>query len=87
MICMAVGYEHIMKLLIICTCQLHLAQNPVAAASISHGKRRRIILAARHYLMQQRREPPCRFDAMVCDGPLPEQGGSWQWLQAAFDAS
>lgn len=58
-----------------------------AAASISHGKRRRIILAARHYLMQQRREPPCRFDAMVCDGPLPEQGGSWQWLQAAFDAS
>lgn len=58
-----------------------------AAASITHGKRRRVILAARHYLMQLRREPVCRFDAMVCDGPLPEQGGHWQWLQAAFDAS
>ena len=52
-----------------------------AAASIGGTKRWRIVLAARHYLMRLGAPPPCRFDVVVIDG------GSLQWLRAAFDAT
>lgn len=52
-----------------------------AAASITATKRRRIVLAARHFLMRWRSQPPCRFDAVVIDGP----DGQLSWLRAAFD--
>ena len=52
-----------------------------AGASITPTKRRRIVLAARHFLLRCRSEPPCRFDAVLIDGP----DGDLQWLQAAFD--
>ena len=53
-----------------------------AGASITATKRRRIVLAARHFLLRCRSMPPCRFDAVLIDGPE----GELQWLRAAFDA-
>lgn len=53
-----------------------------AAASITPRKQARIILAARHYLTG-RAECPCRFDAVLLDGPDPAR---ITWLRAAFDA-
>ena len=52
-----------------------------AAASVGAVKQRRIIFAARHYLMRLAQQPPCRFDVVSVEG------GTVQWLQAAFDAS
>ena len=52
-----------------------------AAASVSATKQRRIIFAARHYLMRLPQQPPCRFDVVSVEG------GSIEWLRAAFDAS
>jgi putative endonuclease len=51
-----------------------------AAASIGWDKRRRIVFAARHYLMRLPAPPPCRFDV------ISMEGGSIQWMRAAFDA-
>lgn len=51
-----------------------------AAASIGWDKRRRIVFAARHYLMRLPSPPPCRFDV------ISMEGGSIQWMRAAFDA-
>ncbi|MGE4242270.1 YraN family protein [Ramlibacter sp.] len=51
-----------------------------AAASIGLAKRRRIVLAARHWLMRLGRTPACRFDVVSIEG------GTLQWLRAAFDA-
>lgn len=53
-----------------------------AGASIGAVKRRRIVLAARHFLLRCRSEPPCRFDAVLIDGPAADL----IWLRAAFDA-
>ena len=65
-----------------------------AAASISAIKQRRIIFAARHYLMRFATLPPCRFDVVLVQGALVEDGTPHQrsqarieWLRAAFDAS
>ncbi|NNU45164.1 YraN family protein [Ramlibacter montanisoli] len=51
-----------------------------AAASIGWDKQRRIVFAARHYLMRLQAPPPCRFDV------ISMEGGSIQWMRAAFDA-
>jgi putative endonuclease len=51
-----------------------------AAASIGWDKQRRIVFAARHYLMRLPAPPPCRFDVISIEG------GSIQWMRAAFDA-
>ena len=51
-----------------------------AAASIGWQKRRRIVFAARHYLMRLQEPPACRFDV------ISMEGGSIQWMRAAFDA-
>ena len=51
-----------------------------AAASVGWQKRRRIVFAARHYLMRLPEPPPCRFDV------ISMEGGSIQWMRAAFDA-
>jgi putative endonuclease len=51
-----------------------------AAASIRWDKQRRIVFAARHYLMRLAAVPPCRFDV------ISMEGGSIQWMRAAFDA-
>ena len=51
-----------------------------AAASIGWDKQRRIVFAARHYLMRLASAPPCRFDV------ISVEGGSIQWMRAAFDA-
>ena len=51
-----------------------------AAASIGWEKQRRIVFAARHYLMRLPAPPPCRFDV------ISMEGGSIQWMRAAFDA-
>jgi putative endonuclease len=51
-----------------------------AAASVGWGKQRRIVFAARHYLMRLPAPPPCRFDV------ISMEGGSIQWMRAAFDA-
>jgi putative endonuclease len=51
-----------------------------AAASIGWEKQRRIVFAARHYLMRLPAAPPCRFDV------ISMEGGSIQWMRAAFDA-
>lgn len=51
-----------------------------AAASIGRDKQRRIVFAARHYLMRLPAQPPCRFDV------ISMEGGSIQWMRAAFDA-
>mgnify|MGYP006164413985 CR=1 FL=1 len=44
------------------------------------GKQRKVIWGAQHYLMSLPSLPPCRFDVVAIDG------GSLQWLKAAFDA-
>ncbi|MGY4831401.1 YraN family protein [Sphaerotilaceae bacterium SBD11-9] len=49
-----------------------------AAASVTLTKQRRVIYAAQHYLLQFASPPPCRFDVVAIDG------GSLQWLRAAF---
>ncbi|WP_299797708.1 YraN family protein [Ramlibacter sp.] len=51
-----------------------------AAGSIGWQKQRRIVFAARHYLMRLPAPPPCRFDV------ISMEGGSIQWMRAAFDA-
>ena len=51
-----------------------------AAASIGWRKQRRIVFAARHYLMRYAAPPPCRFDV------ISMEGGSIEWMRAAFDA-
>ena len=51
-----------------------------AAASVGGGKQRRIVFAARHYLMRLPAPPPCRFDVVSMEG------GSIEWMRAAFDA-
>ena len=51
-----------------------------AAASVGWQKQRRIVFAARHYLMRLPAPPPCRFDV------ISMEGGSIQWMRAAFDA-
>jgi putative endonuclease len=51
-----------------------------AAASIGWQKQRRIVFAARHFLMRLPAPPPCRFDV------ISMEGGSIQWMRAAFDA-
>ena len=51
-----------------------------AAASIGWRKQQRIVFAARHYLMWLPAPPPCRFDV------ISMEGGSIQWMRAAFDA-
>lgn len=55
------------------------------AASINAAKRQRIILAAQHFLTMQPQyaNRPCRFDALLLDGP----DGTVQWIVGAFDAS
>ncbi len=53
-----------------------------AAASITPAKQRRLILAARHYLAG-RPERPCRFDAVLLDGP---GAGRIEWIRDAFPA-
>lgn len=54
-----------------------------AGASVTPPKQRRIVFAARHFLLRLGSEPPCRFDAVLIDGP----SGHIDWLRAAFDAS
>jgi putative endonuclease len=39
------------------------------------------VLAAQHYLLRYRAPPPCRFDVIAIDG------GTLQWLKAAFDSA
>lgn len=51
-----------------------------AAASVGWQKQRRIVFAARHYLMRLPSPPSCRFDV------ISMEGGSIQWMRAAFDA-
>ena len=51
-----------------------------AAGSVGWQKQRRIVFAARHYLMKLAAPPPCRFDV------ISMEGGSIQWMRAAFDA-
>jgi putative endonuclease len=51
-----------------------------AAASIGWRKQKRIVFAARHYLLRLGDPPPCRFDV------ISMEGGSIQWMRAAFDA-
>ena len=51
-----------------------------AAGSVGWQKQRRIVFAARHYLMKLATPPPCRFDV------ISMEGGSIQWMRAAFDA-
>ena len=51
-----------------------------AAASVGWRKQQRIVFAARHYLMRLAAPPPCRFDV------ISMEGGSIQWMRAAFDA-
>ena len=59
-----------------------------AAASISAVKQRRIIFAARRYLMRFASLPPCRFDVVLVQGAMGQDGvAKIEWLQAAFDAS
>ncbi|MDO9237169.1 MAG: YraN family protein [Aquabacterium sp.] len=52
-----------------------------AAASVNRSKQRKCILGAQFYLMNLREWPPCRFDVVAIDG------GTLQWIAAAFDAS
>lgn len=53
-----------------------------AAASITPAKRERLLTAARQYLSRLPSEPPCRFDAVVFDGP---ESNAPRWLQNIFD--
>lgn len=52
-----------------------------AASSVTGRKQRRLIFAARHYLLRHASPPPCRFDVLAIEG------GTVEWLRAAFDAS
>ena len=59
-----------------------------AGASIGALKQRRIIFAARHFLMRFASLPPCRFDVVLVQGAMGQDGAAAvKWLQAAFDAS
>ena len=51
-----------------------------AAGSVGWRKQRRIVFAARHYLMRFAAPPACRFDV------ISMEGGSIQWMRAAFHA-
>lgn len=58
-----------------------------AAESITARKRQRIILAARWWLNgagRRHANRPCRFDAVLMDGPDEH---NITWIQGAFDAS
>jgi putative endonuclease len=50
------------------------------AGSIGPLKQKRIVAAARQYLARLPHEPACRFDVITLDGGSPE------WLRAAFEA-
>ena len=52
-----------------------------AGASIGTVKQQRIVFAARSYLTRFASMPPCRFDVLLVEG------GTIEWLRAAFDAS
>lgn len=52
-----------------------------AAASVGAAKRASLVFAARRYIAAFAAPPPCRFDVVAIDG------GSVEWLRAAFDAS
>ena len=52
-----------------------------AAASVGGVKQRRLVFTARHYLARLPQQPPCRFDVVALEG------GTIEWLRAAFDAS
>lgn len=62
-----------------------------AGGSITAVKQRRIVLAARHFLLQLGSIPPCRFDAVLIDGPLSSAPGvaaaHLEWIEGAFDAT
>lgn len=65
-----------------------------AGASIGAIKQRRIVFAARHFLLRCPQVPPCRFDAVLIQGPAASAGGplgvgdvSIDWVRGAFDAS
>ena len=58
-----------------------------AGASISAIKQQRIVFAARHYLMRFKTLPPCRFDVVLIQGGLNNDGQpTIEWLRSAFDA-
>lgn len=70
------------------------ARHGGAGASIGAVKQRRIVFAARHFLLRCANVPPCRFDAVLIQGPATEQGGAVgvgqaaiEWVRGAFDAS
>jgi putative endonuclease len=50
-----------------------------AAASITAAKQARLVHAAQLYLTGLKSQPPCRFDAVLFDGP------SLDWLRDAFE--
>ena len=63
-----------------------------AAGSIGAIKQRRIVFAARHYLTRFASPPPCRFDVVLVEGNMGNDGSRQpaariEWLVAAFDAS
>lgn len=59
-----------------------------AGGSIGWAKQRRIVFAARHYLARCGHTPPCRFDAVLVQGPTTPTGPpGLAWLKAAFDAT
>lgn len=51
-----------------------------AAASITYSKRSKLLRAARHYLAQHKNASPCRFDAVLVRGELPQI----EWIRDAF---
>jgi putative endonuclease len=52
-----------------------------AAASITARKRARLVLTAQAYLATLPKEPPCRFDAILLDGPDPT---AIEWQRDVF---
>ncbi len=66
--------------------EVRMRSNPAfggAAASIDSHKRQRVIRTAQHYLSSLPSLPPCRFDALLMEGP---DGLNAQWLKNAFEA-
>ncbi len=53
-----------------------------AAASITHTKREKLLATARQYLTTLKEEPPCRFDAVLFDGPSTQTP---EWIKNIFD--
>lgn len=52
-----------------------------AAASITASKQAKLVAAAQHYLATLSRTPPCRFDAVLLDGPSPPR-----WLKNIIES-